>query len=527
MRQSSLLILNTSVTYLRMALTVVLGLWVVRLLTDALGWEDFGLLATLGASGALLVFLRDALRAATMRHLAAAIGAKDETLCRATLSGALAVFAGFALAFLLFAGVLYLFLDQIFTIPAPRLTAARIVFVVTALQIAIALVFAPISTVLIAAQRLVPVAVFELIGAVVTFGGAWWLTTVEGDRMIAWKVFLVVAFVVQQALSAAYVWYQYAWAKPSPGSIRWATVKELMGYAGWSVSGALSLMLAKQGSVAVLNIFYGNVAAGAMNIALRGSEYQTRLSGVIAKTVSPAVTTAEGGGNRKAAVRMAMSGSKLSVLTGSMIAIPLLLETQALLTLWLGSFPEETVVFTRLIVAAMLLPLIGGCWYSLVASTKRIGVMSIGGAIARTLPMLVVVLCYAAGIGEAWWLAASIVLGMALLSLVWLPWYGSWRMGISKMVWVTGVVWPVLKVWGVAAAVAVVVMLTMPEGLARLLVLFGVTVLVIGMGAWMLALTTEERGHFVRVARGVWAKLSKLRRRGAALRGKDDSTGIQ
>ena len=77
MRQSNLLVFNTIAVYARMALTIPMGLLLVRFAYGELGEIDFGLWTVLGASTAIMATVTESLTRSGQRHLAFAIGQGD------------------------------------------------------------------------------------------------------------------------------------------------------------------------------------------------------------------------------------------------------------------------------------------------------------------------------------------------------------------------------------------------------------------------------------------------------------------
>jgi hypothetical protein len=77
MRQSSRLLLNTFIVFARIAITFGISLYVTRLVIGALGASDYGLMATLGATGALLTLASGSLNLTAQRQLAHALGSGE------------------------------------------------------------------------------------------------------------------------------------------------------------------------------------------------------------------------------------------------------------------------------------------------------------------------------------------------------------------------------------------------------------------------------------------------------------------
>src|SRR6516165_1781369 len=89
-RQSTTLMLNTAATFVRMAVTVWMGLVTARLLLAALGADGFGGYAMLFAAASLSALVGDSLWNSTMTRLALELGRGERGQLREVFNTALA-----------------------------------------------------------------------------------------------------------------------------------------------------------------------------------------------------------------------------------------------------------------------------------------------------------------------------------------------------------------------------------------------------------------------------------------------------
>ena len=124
MRQSNLLIFNTVVTYMRMAMTIVITLVVTRLLLRILGSADYGLLMLFGATGLLLDIVSQALTASAQRHLAYELGRGDNQRLRDVFNTTLGIFLATGVLIVAVGTALAPLVLSVLNIPPGRETAA-------------------------------------------------------------------------------------------------------------------------------------------------------------------------------------------------------------------------------------------------------------------------------------------------------------------------------------------------------------------------------------------------------------------
>lgn len=72
---------NTAFMYFRMALTILIGLFSVRVVLRALGTEDFGIYNVVGGVVTMLAFLNNALASSTQRFLSFELGKNNQKKC--------------------------------------------------------------------------------------------------------------------------------------------------------------------------------------------------------------------------------------------------------------------------------------------------------------------------------------------------------------------------------------------------------------------------------------------------------------
>jgi hypothetical protein len=134
-----------------------------------------------------------------------------------------------------------------------------------------------------------------------------------------------------------------------------ALMKEMTGFAGWSFLGSASSMIGHYGLGIVLNHFYGAILNAAHGIAGQLNGQLLVFSNTMMKALNPAIVKTEGGGERNNMLRMSLMGCKFSFFLFAVFTIPILLETQYILKIWLKDVPDWTLVFCRFYFAKTLI----------------------------------------------------------------------------------------------------------------------------------------------------------------------------
>jgi len=77
-------------------------------------------------------------------------------------------------------------------------------------------------------------------------------------------------------------------------------------------------------------------------------DYHTNLARVLPRVVQPAMTTMEARGERNHVQTLAVLTGRYASLGVLLFVVPLMLETEGILRLWLDTYPPETPFFIRM-----------------------------------------------------------------------------------------------------------------------------------------------------------------------------------
>ena len=126
-------------------------------------------------------------------------------------------------------------------------------------------------------------------------------------------------------------------------------------FSGWSSLGHLSAVLNQQGTTVLLNIFFNttvNAARGLAGTVL--SVIEQFVMGFITASV-PQLTKYYGAGEQEKFKKLIFNVSQYTLFLMSIIAIPVLLEIDFVLQLWLGIVPDYTAVFIKITIITYLI----------------------------------------------------------------------------------------------------------------------------------------------------------------------------
>ncbi len=349
MKPSTRIILNTLATYGRSLFGMAASLFSARWILQALGQVDFGLYGVIGSIILLITFLNGGMSVGVVRFYAYSIGRghnlpPDEAVedLKRWFNTALSIHL--VLPSLLIAvgypiGVYAI--EHWLTIPPDRISACLWVLRISLITAFVNVSSVPFVSMYTAYQYIAELAVFGLISSCCTFIGAYLLLGVQSDKLIIYALYMMAisAGIPLLQVLRAIVKFK-ACRLHIPYLFDRKYLKELFGFVGWKMFGASCVVLRGQGTPILINLYFGPLVNAAYSIAYRLSTQATSLSAAMMGAFQPALTAAEGKGDRQKMLSMAIQVCKFGTLLILFFVIPLTLEMDTLMHLWLKTPPE-------------------------------------------------------------------------------------------------------------------------------------------------------------------------------------------
>ena len=510
MRQSTRLILNTGATYARMALTVGIGLLVTRYALRGLGEVDLGISGLLLATIAWVQILTDSIIQASDRFFAFELGKADHGRLRR-------VFASSLVLLLLTAGLvvgvgaaLMPFIVDLLQIPPARAASAERALLFTALMSGFAVAGFPYRSMFTAHQEMVFMSAVEVSESVLRLGAVLALLFIPGDRLVIYSALLFALQVLVSVGVALVSMKRYPETRVWPTAASGAIIREMAHFSAWSVLGTLAQRLRLSGAPTALARVFGPVHNAAYQVSFQAGSYQFQLAQAIFRAARPAVTQAHGSGNEALSQRLAMLTSKYC---GWMVVaplVPVLVETDILLKLWLGSYPEWTREFVRLMCVAMALPWLMAGTQLLIQASGRVKALMICSLVCEGAG-LAAGFFWSRATGDPSKLLLASLLGALANVLLTAGWLGR-AVQLHFARYLRDVLVPLGLSMAPATAMALAIHWAVPDtsparAFGRLIAVCAAYFGGLALGVWFLGLSKDERGHFQRVGVGIASRL--------------------
>lgn len=342
---------NTVYLYVRMLFSLFVSLYTSRVVLHALGAEDYGIYNVVGGVVTMLAFLSGTMSTATQRFLSFVLGRGDTEQLKKTFAVSNTIILLLAIIIVICVETIGLWLlNNKLVIPEDRVVAAQWVFQFATIALFLQIFSVPYNAAIIAHEKMSAFAFIGIIDVVLKLLIALLIQyTVRGvDKLIFYSAAICC---VGGLLCALYIYYCKIKFEECR-KIRVGYDKEIgakmLSFFGWNTIGAFAWVAKEQGVNIVINMFCGPIvnAARAVNGQVTGAIYGFITNFQVA--LNPQITMNYASGDNTRLVNLVFRGAKFSFFLFFFLALPIFIDIDYILNIWLIEVPEHTSSFIRL-----------------------------------------------------------------------------------------------------------------------------------------------------------------------------------
>lgn len=330
---------NTVVLYARMAFSMMVSLYTSRVVLRELGAEDFGINNVVAGVVAMFSFLNASMSGATSRFLTFQLGKGDNETLKKNVAVAKSMHLFIAVIVILLAETIGLyFLNYKLVIPEHRSFAANIVFQCCILSTFFTITQVPYTACVLSHEKMTVYAILEITSTCLKLVAVC-LLSLGSDKLIFWGGLTAGVTILISMFYRIYCWRNHFESR-SKLSIEKNILKSMLNFSGWDLYGNLSVMARTQGVNMLLNLFFGPLMNAAAGIATSVQGAVMSLSSNLVVAMRPQIVKRYARGEIESMLKLLDDVSKLAFLLISLLTIPLIVETDYVLSLWLGDVPK-------------------------------------------------------------------------------------------------------------------------------------------------------------------------------------------
>jgi O-antigen/teichoic acid export membrane protein len=363
---------NTILLYIRMLFIMIISLFTSRINLQSLGAEDFGIYNVVGGVVAMFSVFSGSLATAISRFITFELGKNDKERLNKVFSTAVSiqiVLAVFIIIIAEIAGVW--FLNNKMIIPENRLHAANWVLQLSILSFAVSLISVPYNAAIIAHEKMSAFAYISIFEVVMKLIICYSLFVSPVDKLITFAVLLFILSISLRLIYGIYCKKHFTECQYNL-ILDKKLFKDIAGFAGWSSFTLVAYSLYNSGLNILLNLFFGPVVNAARGIAVQVQNAVQGFSKNFQTAINPQIIKSYAEGDLKRVYELIYIGSKFSFFLMYIIALPIIIEINFILGIWLENVPVHTNNFVRLILIMIIIDSIGGPLYCAQQATGKI-----------------------------------------------------------------------------------------------------------------------------------------------------------
>ena len=364
---------NTIALYFRTFITLIVGLYTGRVMLQALGVYDYGVNSVVGGIIGFSAVLTGAMSQAISRYISYALGKSEEEKLKVMFSTTInaQIILSVVVAFILeFVGIW--FLNTKASLPVGRHDAALWVLHCSIITLIISIVSTPFNALIIAHEKMEVYAYTSIAEAVFRLATCFMIMAYGGDRLI---LLAILNIIVAAIMRFFYGWYCGKHFKETKYSIKLfdkGLLREISAFSGWNLLTNGAYVFSTQGVSLITNVFFGVIFNASRAIAITVNHAVQGFVQNFAMAFAPQIMKSYAAGDADYAIRLTNRSTRFTWLLMYLFIVPICMESDMLLKLWLGEVPPSASLFLKLTMFESLAICSGSSYYKLLQAEGQI-----------------------------------------------------------------------------------------------------------------------------------------------------------
>lgn len=499
---------NTLLLYVRMLFTMAVSLFTSRVILNTLGVEDYGINNVVGGIVTMFSVLSGSLSSSISRFITFELGKGNIERLKTIFSTGVNIQLGMSVLIIIIAEAVGIwFLNTKMNIPTDRMVAANWVFQCAILTFVLNLLSVPYNAAIIAHEKMSAFAYISVVEVSLKLIIVYMFMISPFDRLETYAVLLLLVGAVIRFIYGYYCkrhfeecTYHFVFDKP--------VLKEMTGFAGWNFLGNGAYMLNTQGVNILMNLYFGVAVNAARGIATQVDAALKQFVNNFTTAVNPQITKSYAQGDLDYMHKLVCRSAKFSAFLMMFFAVPIILETNTILTIWLKTVPDYAVIFLQWIIISSFMDTVLA--NSLVTSMFATGKIKRYQIIVTTVGCLVFPLSWIAfklgfepQVGYILYFIIYTILLFVRLYLL------KDMVKLPVMMYIREVLYKLAPIIVVGFSIPGILILTMDAGWLRLILVCLLSVLVTAASEYFIGLSNKEKNFVAEKIKLVIGKIKK------------------
>jgi len=326
-----------------------INLYTSRIILEAIGESDYGVYNVVGGFISMFSIISASLSTAISRYLMVSLEKDSIDKLKNVFSTSIIIqlILGIIVIILVESFGIW-FLNYKMNIPENRMIAANWVLQFSLFTFVFNLLNVPYNAALIAHERMKAFAYIGIFEGFTNLLVAFLIQWSSCDKLILYSGLMCIVAVIVRLAYWIYCknnfqecFFHFKIDKNQ--------LKEMFGFAGWNFIGSISGILRSQGLNILFNIYNGTVINAARGLSVQVETAVTRFSSSFYTAVQPQITKSIATDEKKQACELACRSARLAFFLLCILCLPIIFNSNFILTIWLKDVPEYTSQFVEVI----------------------------------------------------------------------------------------------------------------------------------------------------------------------------------
>ena len=477
--------------YVRMLFIMAVQLFTSRVVLNTLGVVDYGLYNVVGGIVTMFAFLNGAMVTSTQRYITFELGKGNMQRLKEVFTTCVQIHFIISLIIIILGETVGLwFLYEKMVIPADRFTAAMWVYQLSILTMCVQVISVPYNSDIVAHEQMGVFAAISVIEVVLKLAVVYLLIIGDFDKLILYAILIAAIQLLIRFFYTKYCNKHFVESRLIRVFDK-KLAKEMGKFMGWNIWGNLAATLFGTGINLLLNVFFGPVVNAARAVAVQVETAIAQFSSNFLMAVNPQITKLYAQNNLQDMHKLLFRASKFTFILMLVISLPVVVETDMILEVWLKIVPDYTVIFLRLLLAIVTIDSVARPLMTAAAATGDVKLYQslIGGILLSIVPIAYIVLKLG-GSPASVYVVHLVICITAFLTRLWVikP-----MIKLSIRQYFSIVILRCAFVFAVSLPLCLLVKRLFPEGILSTIIVCVVCVLVTSVTSYILGLDRGER----------------------------------
>ncbi len=339
---------NSLIMYVQLFLIIIIGFVSARILLRTLGSSDYGTYNVVGGFVATMALISMPMVSGMQRFFAFDMGRNDYKQLARDFNTTNIIYLFFGVITVLFLETIGLwFLNNHMIFEKGRMEVVHWVYQLSIFSFFFQVIAHPYNALILAHENIFVFSLFNVLDKAGQLLIVLILSVVPYDHLMAYSVLTFAFAVIMRLLPQIYCYKKY---EESHFHFWWDKkfFKSILSYSIFNSIGTLASLGRTQGVNIILNMFYGPVVNAARAVSSQLQKLVHSLYTNIGTPARPQITKYYAQGRFDEMWNLVERSTKVMFFICVVVAIPLCLESEYVLTLWLGEYPEYSPIFLRL-----------------------------------------------------------------------------------------------------------------------------------------------------------------------------------